>query len=175
MRSIPWNVRPVARRCTSGQRFATFVLTPHHFRRAGHQANQSEKMMKKLMMLSAVAALLVGGSALAAGPDDPTIQIKAPSTTYKLYNGEFKDFAHNYALSNDKYIRFTQSGRQYWARLHGENKVQLYPIAANVFVTAAGARVEFQEQGDQVVISNYERLPMAVAMSETNVRVVARR
>ncbi|MCE3263449.1 MAG: hypothetical protein K0R43_2528 [Pseudoduganella sp.] len=131
--------------------------------------------MKKLMMLSAVAALLMGGSALAAGPDDPTIQIKAPGGTYKLYGGEFDDFAHNYALSNDKYIRFTQSGRRYWARLHGEDKVQLFPVASNVFVTAAGTRVEFREQGHDVVISNYERLPMAVAMTETNVRVVARR
>lgn len=131
--------------------------------------------MKKLMMLSTVTALLLGGSALAAGPNDPSVQIKAPQTTYKLYNGEFSDYAHNYALSNDKYIRFTQSGKHYWARLHGEDKVELYAVAANVFLTAAGTRVEFQEQGDQVVITNYERLPMAVAMTETNVRMVARR
>lgn len=131
--------------------------------------------MKKLMMLSAVAALLMGGSALAAGPNDPTIQIKAPGATYKLYHGEFDDFAHNYVLNNDKYIRFTQTGRRYWARLHGEDKVQLFPVSANVFVTAAGTRVEFQEQGYGVVISNYERLPMALAMTETNVRMVAKR
>jgi hypothetical protein len=132
-------------------------------------------MMKKLMMLSAVAALLVGGGAVAAGPDDPSVQIKAPQASFKLYHGEFDDFAHNYALSNDKYIRFTQSGRHYWARLHGEDRVELYPVAANVFMTAAGTRIEFRDQGDQVVINNYERLPMAVAMSATNVRMVARR
>jgi hypothetical protein len=132
-------------------------------------------MMKKLMMLSAVAALMLGGSAYAAGPDDPTVQIKAPEASYKLYKGDFDDFAHRYALSNDKYIRFAQHGRHYWANLHGEAKVQLYPIASNVFVTAAGTRVEFREQGDQVVIENYERLPMAVAMRATNVRMVASR
>lgn len=131
--------------------------------------------MKKLMMLSAVAALLLGGGAVAAGPDDPSVQIKAPQGSFKLYQGEFDDFAHNYALSNDKYIRFTQSGRHYWARLHGEDRVELYPVASNVFMTAAGTRIEFHDQGDQVVINNYERLPMTVAMTGTNVRMVARR
>jgi opacity protein-like surface antigen len=132
-------------------------------------------MMKKMMMLSAVAALMLAGSAMAAGPDDPTVQIKAPEASYKLYKGDFDDFAHHYALSNDKYIRFTQSGRHYWARLKNEERVELYPIAANVFLTAAGTRVEFRDQGEQVVIDNFERLPMAVAMTATNVRVVASR
>ena len=128
-----------------------------------------------LMMMTAVAALMLGGSAVAAGPDDPTVQIKAPEATYRMYKGDFDDFAHHYALSNDKYIRFTQSGRHYWARLKNEERVQLYPIAPNVFLTAAGTRVEFRDQGEQVVIDNFERLPMSVAMTATNVRVVASR
>ena len=131
--------------------------------------------MKKLMMLSAVAALLVGGSALAAGPDDPSVQIKAPQTTYKLYMGQFDEFAHNYALDNGQQIRFTQTGKRYWARLRGEDRVELYAMAANVFQTASGARMTFREQGDEVWIENYERLPMSVAMTESNVRVVAKR
>ena len=130
--------------------------------------------MKKLMMLSAVAALMLGGSAFAAGVDDTTVKIQAPQN-YKLYRGGFDDYANSYALSNDKTIKFTQSGGHYWARLKLEDRVELFPVAANVFVTAAGTRVEFRDRGEEVVIENFERLPMSVAMTETNVRVVASR
>ncbi len=130
--------------------------------------------MKKLMMLSAVAALMLGGSAFAA--DDTTVQIKAAAQAgYKLQAGEFKDYDANYALGNGSYIRFSQSGRHYWARLHGSDKVELFAVQPRVFMTASGTRVEFQESGDRVVIDNYERLPMAVAMDAVNVRVVAAR
>jgi hypothetical protein len=128
--------------------------------------------MKKLMMLSAVAALMLGGSAYAAGVDDATVKINAPQTGYKLYKGGFDDYANRYSLSNDKFIKFSQSGGHYWARLKLEDRVELFPVAANTFVTAAGTRVEFRDRGEEVVIENFERLPMSVAMTETNVRVV---
>jgi hypothetical protein len=116
----------------------------------------------------------LGGSAFAAGVDNTTVKIQAPQN-YKLYRGGFDDYANSYALSNDKTIKFTQSGGHYWARLKLEDRVELFPVAANVFVTAAGTRVEFRDRGEEVVIENFERLPMSVAMTETNVRVVASR
>lgn len=51
----------------------------------------------------------------------------------------------------------------------------MFPVAVNTFVTAAGTRIEFLDRGEEVVIENFERLPMSVAMKETNVRVVASR
>ncbi|XLZ69422.1 hypothetical protein ABT364_23260 [Massilia sp. SR12] len=131
--------------------------------------------MKKLMMLGAVAALLAGGSALAAGPDEPSVRIHAPQASYKLQAQEFSDFAYTYVLANTQAIRFTQTGRRYWASLGGAGKVELYPIGANVFMTAAGARVEFTEQGEQVAIDNFERLPLAATLGATQVRMVAAR
>lgn len=142
---------------------------------AGLQANQSEMMMKKLMMLGAMSALLVGGAALAAGPDDPSVQIKAPQASYKLHAQEFRDFAYVYVLANAQAIRFTQTGRRYWASLGSADKVELYPVAANVFVTQAGARVEFSDQGEQVAIDNFERLPSSAALGASKVRMVAAR
>jgi hypothetical protein len=132
-------------------------------------------MMKKLMMLSAVAALMLGGSSYAAGVDDATVKIPAPQGSIKLHRSGFDDFANRYALSNGNTIKFTQSGGHYWGRLALEDRVELFPIASNVFVTAAGTRVEFRDKGEEVVIENYERLPMSVAMKEINVRVVAAR
>lgn len=150
-------------------------MDPAPFDDGANQANQSEKMMKKLMMLSAMAALMLGGSAFAAGVDDSTVKIQAPQGSYKLYKGGFDDYANGYALSNDKTIKFTQSGGRYWARLKLEDRVELFPVAANTFATAAGTRIEFRDRGEEVVIENFERLPMSVAMKETNVRVVAAR
>lgn len=131
--------------------------------------------MKKLMMLSAVAALMLGGSAVAGGVDDSTVKIPAPQGTYKLHKSGFDDYANRYALSNGNTIKFTQSGGHYWAQLKLEDRAELFPVASNVFVTAAGARVEFRDRGEEVVIENFERLPMTVAMKETHVRVVAAR
>ena len=42
-------------------------------------------------------------------------------------------------------------------------------------MTAGGSRIAFQDEGDSLAIDNYELLPMAVAMHETNVRVIAAR
>lgn len=130
--------------------------------------------MKMLMMLSAVAALMLGGSSHAAGVDDATVKIQAPQG-FKLYRGAFDEFANRYALSNDQTIKFTQSGGHYWARLKLEDRVELFPLSPTTFVTAAGTRIEFRDRGEEVVIENFERLPMSVAMTATNVRVVAAR
>lgn len=131
--------------------------------------------MKKLMMLSAVAALMLGGSAYAADANDPTVQIKASAATYKLAPDEFKAYESAYNLSNGDAIRFSQTGRRYWARLKDGDRVELYAVQQGVFMTAAGARIEFQDDGDGLAIDNYERLPMPLAMHATNVRVIAAR
>ncbi|WP_426339876.1 hypothetical protein ACN9MZ_26955 [Pseudoduganella sp. S-14] len=48
------------------------------------------------------------------------------------------------------------------------------PLDSNAALTA-GIRIAFLDRGEEVVIENFERLPMSVAMKETNVRVVAAR
>lgn len=131
--------------------------------------------MKKLMMLSAVAALMLGGSSYAAGGDDATVKIPAPQGSIKLHKSGFDDYANRYSLSNGTTIKFTQSGGRYWAQLKLENRVELFPVSASTFLTTAGTRIEFRDRGEEVVIENFERLPMTVAMKETNVRVVAAR
>ncbi len=132
--------------------------------------------MKKLIMLSAVAALVLGGSAYASGPDDPSVQIKAPVAGYKLAPSEFNDFAYSYSLSNGDRIKFTQSGLQrFWASVKNGERFELYAIQPGVFTTAAGARIEFKDDGETVVIDNYEKLPMPVAMTGVHVRMIASR
>jgi hypothetical protein len=132
-------------------------------------------MMKKLLFSALAALALTGmGSAFAAGPQDPTVQIRA-SGDYKLGAGEFDDYAFSYGLSNGQKIKFTRTGGQrFYAQLRNEPREQMYALSKGVFVTAAGARVEFAEDGDLVTIDNFERMSMA-GMSGTNVKVVASR
>lgn len=131
--------------------------------------------MKKLMMLSAVAALVLGGSAFAADVNDPTVQIKASPSAYKLAPAEFDAYASSYRLGNGDSIKFTKSGRHYWASLKGGDRVEMYAMQPGVFTTAAGARIEFQDDGDALAIDNYERLPTPLAVHGTNVRMIAAR
>jgi hypothetical protein len=147
---------------------------PRTFFDGGATGKQSEKMMKKLMMLSAVAALMLGGSAYAADANDPTVQIKGQAS-YKLAPDEFNAYASAYSLSNGGAIKFTRTGSRYWAQLKGGDRVELFAAQQGVFMTAAGSRISFQDEGDSLAIDNYELLPMAVAMHATNVRVIAAR
>ena len=132
--------------------------------------------MKKLMMLSAVAALMLGGSAYAADPVTPTVQVTAtPAAVYKLAPGEFDEYAHAYLFDDGNAIRFARAGSRYWATMKDGTRVELLAVQQGVFTTAAGTRIAFQDAGDSVVIDNYERLPMPIAATGLNVRMIAAR
>jgi hypothetical protein len=120
----------------------------------------------------AVLALLASG--FAAAEPGTTVRVPAPSG-YKMTPDEFKDYAWRYDLSNGRQIEFSRNFRHYVVALDGEQSTELYPIARGVFMTAAGTRIEFQQDGASVLIRNYERLPMTTAMKDTDVTVVAGR
>ncbi len=128
--------------------------------------------MKNLAAGAAAFALLCSASALAG--DDLTVRVPAPAS-YHMQRSEFRDFAYTYDLSNGKSIAFTQSRRQFFAQLEGEPRAEMFPLAAGVMITAAGARIEFNSDGSGVTIRNYEKLPMAVAPAGSHITVVASR
>jgi hypothetical protein len=131
--------------------------------------------MKTTMMCTLAALTLTfTGSVVAADPQDPTVQIRA-SDTYQMKYGEFDDYANRYALDNGYQIKFQQRAKHYYAQLKGELRTELYPVAHNVFMTAGGTRVEFKDKGEEVAISNFERLPMAVALEQRDISVLAHR
>lgn len=131
--------------------------------------------MKRLMMTSAVAALILGGGAQAAAPGGWAVQGQA-AASYKLAPGEFDECAASYTLNGGGSIRFIQTAPQrFWASVKGGERVQLYAVSPQVFATAAGARIEFRDEGDSVVIDHYERLPVPLAMGAVNVRMIAAR
>ena len=108
--------------------------------------------MKKVLF-SALAALALASKGAAFAADD-----------YRLSAGEFDDFAHGYNLSTGDKVYFTQQGKQrFFVELEGQRRERMYARSKRVFVTQAGARVEFSERGHDVTINNFEMMSQAMA------------
>ena len=127
--------------------------------------------MKTLAASAAAFALLCSASALAG--DELTVRVPAPSG-YQMQRSEFRDYAATYDLSNGKSIQFSQFRKQFFAQLDGEARAEMFPVAEGVLVTAAGARIEFSRDGAGVTIRNYEKLPMALAPTGSNITIASR-
>lgn len=132
-------------------------------------------MNKSILAAIALAAM---SSAYAApqvlGDKADSVQISAASQ-YKLAPSEFKDYEIPYRLEGGKVLKFTQDFNLYYTQIKGEPKARIYPRGPGVFMTAAGARIEFRDGGETVAVTNLERLPMAVAMQPSGQVVSASR
>ena len=122
--------------------------------------------------------------------DQASVAVTAPRQSYTLGAGEFSEFANAYKLSNGQVAQFTQRGNHYYVQLKGTYRelqrdersgqhqvaTRLRAVGPGAFVTDGGAELTFREQGDEVAISGFERLPDArVAANQTNVQMIARR
>jgi hypothetical protein len=135
--------------------------------------------MKKTLLTIAAAIALTSLSTAYAAPQvlgdakSDTVQIKAPDG-FKMQPQDFQEYAYSYHLSNDDTVKFTQRVAHYYAQVRGEQKAEMFPVAPGVFMTAAGTKVEFRDDGYAVVISNYERLPMANVLPADTMVVAGR-
>lgn len=138
--------------------------------------------MKSTVLSMAVAAALsaalsIAATAAVAAPETPaasdSVQIKAPDG-FRFKPQEFQDYAYFYALSNGDKIKFSQKVAHYYAEIKGNPKVEIFPVAPGQFVTGAGTRLTFANQGDDLTIDNYERLPMTAKLP-ANTIVMAKR
>lgn len=125
-----------------------------------------------------------------AQSDQASIAVTAPRQSYVLGVDEFTEFANAYALSNGQVAQFVQRGNHYYVQLkdtlralrRAESSGQpltatrLRPVGPGAFVTDSGAELTFRDNGEEVKISGFERLPQArVAANELNVQMIARR
>ena len=123
-------------------------------------------------------------------PDQASIAVTAPRQSYSLGVGEFNEFANTYVLSNGQVAQFTQRGNHYFVQLKDSYRSQqradgsaqrvvatrLRATGPGAFVTDSGAELSFRDNGDEVRISGFERLPEArVAVNQMNVQMIARR
>jgi hypothetical protein len=134
--------------------------------------------MKTSLRAVALAAAWIATTCAFAGPQsavdrgNESVRITAP--TYKLAPQEFNDYAYSYILNNGKRITFTQRVAHYYTQLQGEPRMEIFARSPGVFLTADGARVEFQEEGDVVAINNYERLVTSVKLPENTTMMAGR-
>lgn len=132
--------------------------------------------MKSTLLSMAVAAALsiaAAGAQAAPGADDASVQIKA-AAGLRFQPQEFQDYLYSYALSNGDTMKFTQRVAHYYAEIKGNPKVEIFPVGPGEFVTSAGTRLKFADEGYELVIDNYERLPMAARLP-ANTIVMAKR
>ncbi|KQQ47434.1 hypothetical protein ASF61_01945 [Duganella sp. Leaf126] len=125
-------------------------------------------------ILIAVAAALAFSAVPAAQAQDNMPQVNVSAGSVYLAPDQFRDYANLYRLSNGQVVQFTQSGNHFFTQVDHGKRVRIIPVSTKEFITAQGTRIVFRESGDEVGISNFEKLPMAQALP-ANTIVMARR
>lgn len=122
-------------------------------------------MKTTLLSLAVAAALSITTLAHAAPPDNESVKISAPAAgDFKFKPQEFADYLYSYALSNGDKLKFSQKVAHYYAEIRGQKRVEIFPVAPGEFVTQAGTKITFAENGAELTIDSYERLPMAAQL-----------
>ncbi|WP_317205902.1 hypothetical protein [Janthinobacterium sp.] len=113
--------------------------------------------MKRSLIGGVAALALLGMSGAFAADSDASVQVPGRQA-YKLAPHEFDDYSNAYRLDNGATLRLRRQANHYYTSLSGQPEVEIFAQAQGVFVSAAGARLSFREDGDELTISDYERL-----------------
>lgn len=119
----------------------------------------------KTTLFGVVAALALA-TVPAAHADDTSVQIKGGISRVHLLAGDFTAYRNAYQLTNGQVLTFSQRMTRYYAQLDDGQRVEIFPVALDKFVTASGTRFEFRD-ADNVGVANFARLPLAKAIGET--------
>ena len=113
----------------------------------------------KTTLFSIAAALAL--TLPAAHAADASVHIKAAPGSYHLMQEEFHDYKKTYQLTNGQVVEFSQRMAHFYTQLNHGDRVEIFPVAKDVFVTGAGTRFEFRDEAETIGISNFEKLPLA--------------
>ncbi len=134
--------------------------------------------MKTTLLSLAVAAAwsiaAVASAAPAAAAEAASESIKISATRYHMEPQEFSDYQSSYRLNNGDTIRFTRQVGRFYTEIQGQARAEIFALGPAEFITRNGSRMVFDEQGDSLTVSNYERLPMT-AQLPANTIVMAKR
>jgi len=117
--------------------------------------------MQKLLAAIIASAALLATSAAKADDNRAAVQIRVQPSGYKLAPQEFNDYAHRYIMATGDTLQLRQSVNRYYAKLNRGAEVEIYGQQPGVFETNAGTRLEFHDDGDQLVMINGGSLPGA--------------
>jgi hypothetical protein len=126
--------------------------------------------------LTGIAAALALTSMSAVYAQDHSVQIKPITTSsYHLWAEDFNDFKKTYLLENGDKIAFSNRMNSFYTQLEDGERMRIYPVSRNVFMTESGARIEFREQGETVGVTNFEKLSLAGKLPANTVMASASR
>ena len=129
--------------------------------------------MKTTLLSLAVAAALSATSFAHAVDAGESVKINAP-VGYHIEPQQFADYEYSYKLSNGDQMRFTRQVGKFFTEVKGSPRVRIYATGPGEFVTSAGTRLKFTEDGDTLTVNNYERLPMASRLPANTIVVATR-
>lgn len=137
-------------------------------------------MKTSFYALTAAIAFATAASAYAAPQTSAdnaaldSVQVSTARPHYFMLPQDFKEFAHSYELETGQVITFSRHGRHFFAALDNEAPAEIYASSYHGFTTANGVQVKFSDDRDSIGITNFERLPMKVAIAPTG-RIIAGR
>jgi hypothetical protein len=115
----------------------------------------------KTILLGVVAALALS-SLPAAYADDSTVSVSAArAQQYQMQPDEFSAFRNTYVLQNGQRIAFDNRLTKLYVSLDKGRPLRIYATSPTSFVTENGARFDFHEEGEELAISDFQKLPLA--------------
>lgn len=137
-------------------------------------------MKTTLVSIAAAFSLFAAAGAYAApqttveGTGD-SVQVNTARPHYHMLSSEFKDMAGSFALETGHTITFSQQNHRFYATVDNETPAEMMATAPNSFATANAVQIKFSADDASVGITNYERLPMSVALAPTGRVITAGR
>jgi hypothetical protein len=128
----------------------------------------------KTTLIALAATLAFSALPAAHAQTETSMQQVQVSGRYLVTPEDFTEFANTYRLTNGQKVKFSQSGDRYFAQVDTGKRVRIVPVANQEFMTADGAYIAFRSYGEEVAITNFDKLPMAQPQP-ANTLVVARR
>ena len=117
--------------------------------------------------LFGLVAALAFAALPAAHADDASVQIKGDHSRYHMMQEDFADYKNAYQLTNGQILKFSQRQAHFYAQLDKGERVEIYPIARDQFVSSAGTRFAFTDEAETVGVEHFARLPLAKATGDT--------
>jgi hypothetical protein len=129
----------------------------------------------KTILLGVVAALAL--TSLPAVHAEDRVDVKAARTParYFMAASEFRQFSNRYELQNGQQVVFKQFMTQRYVTLDDGQQLRIYATSPKTFVTESGVRFEFRDDGENLAITDFAKLPLAKAGSADGMVMAAAR
>lgn len=115
----------------------------------------------KSTLIGVVAALALSTLSVAYA-DDTSVSVSAARTQhYQMQAEEFSPYSNTYKLSNGQKIAFNNEQNRLYATLGTGRPLRIYATSASSFVTESGVRFDFRDEGSNVAITDFQKLPRA--------------